>query len=285
MVDVLNKMSFQKILICYSPEKDKNGEQSRNLVSIWAERYLVNKIMPYTIDIVSVEDFGFIEKSYDLAISVGGDGTLLRVIHLLNAHNTPVIGVNMGRRGFMTEVDLHKVEDSFKAISEGKCQIKTYPYLYGSVNEEEEFDIAVNDIYVCKSQSLSTVELGLYVDDTLVDSYICDGVLVSTAFGSTAYNRALNGSIVHLDSPVFVITPVGTADSKFKSFVVPKTSRIRIGVIRCNEKGVEVGFDGTQSVLVLKENDVIEIMDNNSSFRMIQLNDFDYYENLRRKLV
>ena len=277
-------MSFQRILICYSPEKDKNGEQSRHLVSIWAERYLVNKIMPYTIDIVSVEDFGFIEKSYDLAISVGGDGTLLRVIHLLNAHNTPVIGVNMGRRGFMTEIELHKVEDSFKAISEGKCQVKSYPYLYGEINEEVDFDIAVNDIYVCKSQSLTTVELGLYVDETLVDSYICDGILVSTAFGSTAYNRALNGSIVHPDSPVFIITPVGTSDGKFKSLVVPKTSRIRIGVIRCSDKGVEVGFDGTQAVLSLKENDVIEIRDNSVSFKMIQLNNFDYYENMRRKL-
>lgn len=272
---------FRRILICYSSEKDKGGLISKTVAEY--AKILHNPIIPSEIDIVSLEDTGFIEKMYDLAISVGGDGTLLRVAHLMSPYNTPIIGVNLGRRGFMPEIELDKIEESFKMIKNGEFVKKSYPYLLGRTEDDE--DIAVNDIFICKSDMLKTVELGLYVDDQFVAKYICDGILVSSAFGSTAYNRALNGSVVHHDCPVFIITPVGTADTDFVSLVVSNTSKVKVEIV--NTKGSEyvtVGFDGTQTVFGLKEKDYIEITTENS-FKMLHLNSFEYYDNLRKKLA
>ena len=271
---------FRRILICYSPDKDKNG-LIRYRVAEQAKK-LHNPIIPSEIDIISVDDTVVVDKMYDLAISVGGDGTLLRAIHLMSPYNTPIIGVNLGRRGFMPEIEVDKIEESFEKIKNGEFSKKSYSYLLGKTENDE--DIAVNDILVCKTDMLKTVELGLYVDNQFVAKYICDGILVSSAFGSTAYNRALNGSIVHPDCPVFIITPIGTVDSHFQSLVVSNQSTVKIEII--NTKGAEiatVGFDGTQTVFGLKNGDNIEIS-NGVSFTMLHLNGYEYYENMRKKL-
>lgn len=281
-------MNFQNILICYSSFKDKNLNVTTKLIEN-INSILIDKSKPYKVDIICAEDKGSINKSdnfYDLAFSVGGDGTFLRTAHVLSGHNTPMIGVNVGRRGFMTEIEQDKIVDSLVNLKEGKFIKKSYPFLNGNINKGEYSDIAVNDILVCKSDMLKTVELALYVDNQFVAKYICDGILVSSAFGSTAYNRALNGSVVHPDCPVFIITPVGTSDSDFQSLVVSNQSTVKIEII--NTKGAEiatVGFDGTQTVFGLENGDFIEILDNELKFTMLHLNGFEYYDNLRKKLA
>ena len=272
---------FRRILICYSEEKDNGGVIAKRIAN--AAQVLHNPIIPSEVDIVSVEDTFVIDKMYDLAISVGGDGTLLRVAHLMAPYNTPIIGVNLGRRGFMPEIEINSIEDSFNKIKNGEFVKKSYPYLLGRTGNDE--DIAVNDIFVCKTDMLKTVELGLYVDNQFVAKYICDGILVSSAFGSTAYNRALNGSIVHPDCPVFIITPIGTVDSHFQSLVVSNQSTVRIEILNTKDSEyATVGFDGTQTVFGLKNGDFIEILDNELKFTMLHLNGFEYYDNLRKKL-
>ena len=272
---------FRRILICYSEKKDKNGEIAKTVAKY--ATVLHNPIIPSEVDIVSVEDTFVIDKMYDLAISVGGDGTLLRVAHLMAAYNTPIIGVNLGRRGFMPEIEVDEIEASFNKIKNGEFVKKSYPYLIGRTENDE--DIAVNDIFICKTNMLKTVELALYVDTQFVAKYICDGILVSSAFGSTAYNRALNGSVVHPDCPVFIITPVGTTDSDFQSLVVSNQSVVTVEICNCKDNEfVTVGFDGTQAVFGLKEGAVVDIT-NGYSFTMLHLNSFEYYDNLRKKLA
>lgn len=272
---------FRRILICYSEEKDKGGNIARTVAKY--ATVLHNPIIPSEVDIVSVENTFVIDKMYDLAISVGGDGTLLRVAHLMAAYNTPIIGVNLGRRGFMPEIEIDEIEDSFNKIKNGEFVKKSYPYLIGRTENDE--DIAVNDIFICKTNMLKTVELALYVDTQFVAKYICDGILVSSAFGSTAYNRALNGSVVYPDCPVFIITPVGTTDSDFQSLVVSNQSVVMVEICNCKDNEfVTVGFDGTQAVFGLKEGAVIDIT-NGHSFTMLHLNSFEYYDNLRKKLA
>ena len=279
-------MNFQNILICYSSFKDKNLNVTMKLIEN-INSILIDKSKPYKVDIICAEDRGSINKSdnfYDLAFSVGGDGTFLRTVHILKGNDTPIIGINLGRRGFMTEIEQDKIVDSLVNLKEGKFIKKSYPFLYGNVNNGEDFDIAVNDIFISKFSPLKTVGLALYVDNQFVDSYICDGILVSSAFGSTAYNRALNGSIVNPDCPVFIITPVGTADSNFKSLIVPNTSSVRVKVVNTHNESVLVGYDGTQTVLELKENDIIDIYNNSNNFSILYLESFSYYDNVRSKI-
>lgn len=273
---------FRRILICYSSEKDKNGMISKTIAN--SAKKLHNPIIPSEIDIISVENTVIVDKMYDLAISVGGDGTLLRLAHLMAPFNTPIIGVNLGRRGFMPEIELYQLEEAFDKLLNSDFTCEHYSYLVGKTANDE--DIAVNDIFVCKTDMLKTVELGLYVDDQFVASYICDGILISSALGSTAYNRALNGMVVHPDCPVFIVTPVGTVDSDFKSLVVSDESIVKIKILNLKESDyATVGFDGTQTVFGLKEGQEISIMKSDSTFKLIHLKGFEYYSNLRKKLA
>lgn len=273
---------FRKILICYSKQKDSGGLIAKSVAE--HAKVLHNPIIPSEIDIVAIEDTVVIDKMYNLAISVGGDGTLLRLAHLMAPYNTPIIGVNLGRRGFMPEIEVYDLKEAFNKILNGDYLREEYSYMLGKTDNDE--DIAVNDIFICKSDMLRTVELGLYVDGQFVASYICDGILISSALGSTAYNRALNGSVVHPDCPVFVITPVGTVDSDFKSLIVSNESTIRVEIINIKDSDcVTVGFDGTQTVFGLKEGNSIRVMKSDFSFDMIHLKGFEYYSNLRKKLA
>ena len=158
---------FRRILVCYSPEKDKCGVIANQVAE--EAKILHNPIIPSEVDIISVDDTFVVDKMYDLAISVGGDGTFLRLAHLMSPYSTPIIGVNLGRRGFMPEIEKENIKFAFEKINKGEFTIKNYPYLFGSVNDDEDFDIAVNDIFICKAQSLKTVELSLCIDDTYVE--------------------------------------------------------------------------------------------------------------------
>ncbi len=274
---------FRRILIGYSRIKDLNCEVTNKVKE--EARILQNPIIPSEIDVCCIEDTVVIEKMYDLAISVGGDGSFLRMVHLLSPYNTPIIGVNLGRRGFMPEIEVSNIAKAFKMLNNGAFVPNKHFYLYGEINNGTDFDIAVNDIYVCKSNVLGTADLGLYVDGQFVSRFICDGILVSSALGSTAYNRALTGTIVQPNCPVIVITPVGTNDSLFKSLVVSNTSEIVIEVMSgAMDTEILVGFDGTQSVLSMKPKDKITIRNNESLFTVIHLDDFEYYDNLHTKL-
>lgn len=266
---------FERVLICYSHSKDPNREFTNKLMNILQIRYDIDDIV-----INKIEDNLPIDGKFDIAFSVGGDGTMLRTIHLVD--DVPIIGVNLGRKGFITNIEPLDINVALNNVFSGRYSVNYTSFIEGYTNGEIGW--AVNDITIGKKDFLKTVHLELYVDNKFVGSYICDGMLVSTAFGSTAYNRALNNTIVHPNSPVYIITPIGTADASFKSLIVHHDSNIKIKVLdNSASSDIVVGFDGTQKVLDLKDNE-IEIYRSSASFKTVELYGYDYFENLRNKI-
>lgn len=266
---------FNRVLICYSNSKDPNREFTDKLINILRIKYQINDIV-----VNKIEDNKVIEGKFDIAFSVGGDGTMLRTIHL--ADEVPIIGINLGRKGFITNIEPIDIMVALDKLFSGRYAVKYTSFIEGYTNGEIGW--AVNDITIGKKDFLKTVHLELYVDNKFVGSYICDGMLISTAFGSTAYNRALNDTIVHPNSPVYIITPIGTADASFKSLIVHHDSNIKIKVLdNSASSDIVVGFDGTQKVFDLKDNE-IEIYRSSASFKTVELYGYDYFENLRNKI-
>lgn len=230
------------------------------------------------------EDGLCITKDYFMIIAIGGDGTMLKVLNSLNGHDIPVIGINLGRVGFLAEIEPNNIENAIHEIAIGNHHIKKHNYLEGYVNDAPISACAVNDIIIGKSNFLTTVQLELIIDDVSVNTYICDGINISSAIGSTAYNKALGGPVIYPESPVISITPISTNDNLFKSLIIPDTSRIEVKIHRVG--GVNdycaIGFDGRNEIC-LDEGDSIHIKKSEKKYSILHLNDYDYYAVLKKK--
>ena len=243
---------FEKVLICYSESKDPKREYVSRIQTLLENKYNVSNIT-----VCKVEDVININEKFDIAFSIGGDGSMLRTIHLVP--DSPVIGINLGRKGFIANIEVENIESDIEKLFSGRYSVSRNSFISGLVNGE--YYDAVNDITIGKKDFLKTIHLELYVNHSFVDSYICDGILVSTAFGSTAYNRALNSTIVHHDSDI----------------------KIRV-IENSQSSDIIVGFDGTQKVVDLGNEFEIEIGRSPVSYEIVQIKGYNYFENLRNKI-
>lgn len=263
----------KKILICYSENKDPHKKYTELLIN-----ELKNNFSNIEIVEKEVKDLSLCHKSFDFAFSVGGDGTFLRVAH--SVINTPIIGINLGRKGFLATIEKSEVPYAIEKIKNNQYSVKKRYFIEGTTDTSG--GIAVNDITIGKENFMKTIHIALYVDNKLVNTYICDGMVISTAFGSTAYNKALTNMVAHPDAPIYIITPIASNDNLFSSLIVNHNSNIRVNVLPNDASSkIVVGFDGTQKVIPMEK--YLEIYKSENYFLTIEFDDFDYYENLRKK--
>lgn len=267
-------MLYNRILLCYSKSKDPEKEFTNYFLGLLNKYFKEKEIIVET-----VEEIKEYYEPFDYAFSIGGDGTFLRVAHAVC--NTPIVGINLGRKGFLATIEKENAEEAVKSIVNYRYSIKRRSFICGCIDDNQL--MAVNDITIGKKDFMKTVHIELYVDDKFVNSYICDGMVISTAFGSTAYNRALNNIIAHPDAPIHIITPIASNDKLFKSLIVYYNSKITVKVLENNTSSdVVVGFDGTQHIVDLKNQ--INIYRAPEEFLTLELFSYDYYENLKKKI-
>lgn len=227
-------------------------------------------------------------ENYDIILAIGGDGTVIQALHY--SEGTPVLGINMGRKGFLAYCDLDKiVEKSVVEISEKimnkQYTINSHRFIKGIINNKEH--CAVNDIVIGKKDMVSTIELKVFIDDEFFVHFIGDGLVISSALGSTAYNRSLGGPVVLADCDTIILKPMAPINLNIPAIVLSKSKSLRIEVKpRC--KGIVgiVGFDGEfYKEEITSENNVIDIVNKDVEvFNMAVLEDSSYYSNLVKKL-
>lgn len=266
---------MKKFLVIFDRYKDKEGKNSNNLI-----KNILDMFFPCTVDIIDSSN-QHTDKEYDLIFTVGGDGTILKASHISN--NVPIVGINLGRVGFMAAVEPDEIVEYLDRIKNGNYKIKTHSFLESNLDNKRH--IAVNDIIIGKSNMLKTISISLSIDNIFVDNYICDGLLISSAFGSTAYNMSLNGPIVHPDSPVLIITPIAPIGLKTVPYIVPDSCKICVEVHSHSIDEYEgiLGFDGANDSLNIKGDTFIEITKSKKMFSLIEFE--NYYNNLHNKLL
>lgn len=266
---------LSSILVYSNPYKDIDSVVGKKVKSS------ILDIFPKAFVELINEPTDYMDRQFDLIITIGGDGTILQVTHFSN--NTPILGINMGRVGFLSSVEVDNLIDALYSLKAGNYGINQHNLLSGYINNVVY--LATNDIVIGKSNMLKTIDLSLYIDDIFVDRYICDGLLVSSALGSTAYNRSLRGPIVAPNTPVFVITPIAPTKSSVGSIVVSDNSIIKVSVNKHTE-GVEgiVGFDGTYKSLDLSGSDEVIISQSNQKISLVNLDNSNPFTNLYKKL-
>ena len=152
-----------------------------------------------------------IGREADLAVVVGGDGTMLSVARILAPHDVPLVGVNQGRLGFMTDIALRDTQKALTAILEGEYVVEERHILQGTVTRQGQVlldTLALNDVVVSRGAIGGMVELTVTIDDKFVYNLRADGLIVATPTGSTAYALSANGPIMHPNLAAIVLVPV-----------------------------------------------------------------------------
>ncbi len=215
-----------------------------------------------------------------LVVAIGGDGTLISIARQLAMYDIPIVGVNQGRLGFLTDLSLANVEDSIPRILRGEYREEKRSLLSASV-ENGVSHLAMNDVVVNRGGATTLVDLEISLNDRFAYGFRADGVIISTATGSTAYALSAGGSIIAPSVNAFTIVPIAPHALTNRPIVVADDAEIEITVARAREAIASI--DG-HHYIPLKEGDAIKLKRADERVRLWHPLDYDYYHTLREKL-
>lgn len=222
----------------------------------------------------------------DALVVLGGDGTLLGVSHLLARRAVPVLGVNFGSLGFLTEIALPELYTALEGVLQDTYEYDERRMLHAVVRREDqvtqEGDV-LNDVVVTKAALSRIIELDVFVDGLFVSAFRADGLIVSSPTGSTAYNLAAGGPILHPALPAIVLTPICPHMLTNRPLVIGDESTIEVRLRPARDVEVHVTFDG-QRGFALKSQDSVTVTRSPRSLRLVRAPARDFFAVLRTKL-
>jgi len=221
------------------------------------------------------------DMTADFIVTVGGDGTILRAAMLMHEPSTPILGVNFGSRGFLTEVSPGDMRQALDRVLEGDYRIDECSKLSSKCLEMDEiFPDSLNEVLVASSLPSKILDVGLSVDGDRIIDIQADGVIVATPTGSTAYNLSAGGSILPPELQAMILTTI-CPYSYFRSLVVPLSRRVRIELLRPKAEALAI-IDGRVHT-ALKPKYTIEVWASPRKARFIRFRSF--YSKLERRLT
>lgn len=199
-------------------------------------------------------------KEADFAVVFGGDGSIISAARQLSKMNVPVIGVNLGKLGFLAEFSVNELKEYFAGITLGKAKIEKRMMLECRVfsgGDERFSSAAINDVFITAGPPFSMIELRVSVDGQPLAGCVSDGLVISTPTGSTAYNLSAGGPIISGKVEAMVITPLCPHSLSFRPIVINADSKVEVFGVRVNE-GTTVSIDGQVSCK-LSVDDIVRV--------------------------
>jgi len=222
----------------------------------------------------------------DMVVVLGGDGTLLSMADCIAAagKSIPILGVNFGSLGFLTEVTLPELYPALEAALAGHARIEERLMLAATITgATPAADIAVNDVVINKGARSRLIDLSIWLSDGLVTNIRADGLIIATPTGSTAYNLAAGGPIVQPSVDALVLTPIAPHTLTNRPIVIPSSSTVRVKPALDERDEVFVTFDG-QAGCKLSAGDEISVCRAAQPMRLVRPATRSYFEVLREKL-
>jgi NAD+ kinase len=223
-------------------------------------------------------------RDFDLLIALGGDGTMLRAGHLCAPYEVPILGINMGRLGFLIQVDRGEWRGMFKRLFDGEGWLEERLMLHARHMRRDEslgHWHALNEVVVGRGMALRPVRLEATVDGRPLTTFVCDGLIASTPTGSTAYALAAGGPILPPDLRNILLVPIAPHLSVDRPVVLAEGSAVRISV---RSENSVVSVDG-QAAVPLDENDYVDVRAAEFAARFVRFGDPGYfYRNLNAHL-
>lgn len=275
-------MIIMRIAVLTNKMKDKGLE-----VAIKTAQFLADRADVYMSDDcvlpcdcrVNYLPYKKIFECVDQAVVIGGDGTLLNVASDCSKSHIPALGINLGRVGFMTEVEVADIESSLLKLLSGDCTKEKRMLLKASINDEETYH-ALNDLVVSKRDHEQLIGVDLYADNELVYHYNADGLIIATPTGSTGYSISAGGPVIDPVMKLYVATPICAHMLLARSAVLPSEKEL---VIKICDKEAIISADGQIKRIITPE-DVIRISKSDYEFELVKIGNNNFYNTLINKL-
>jgi NAD+ kinase len=232
-------------------------------------------------DALTIDQIG---RQCDLAVVVGGDGTMLATARLLARHGLPLVGINQGRLGFITDIPLGQYKEALAPMIAGDFEEEQRAMLEGEVRRDGEIihqGLSMNDVVVSRGSAASMVELRVDVGDDFVANMRADGLIMATPTGSTAYALSAGGPILHPGIGGWVMVPIASHTLSNRPIVLPDNVEVRIGIVA--GKDVSANFD-MHNLASLLHGDQVHVRRSSFRVRFLHPRGWSYYATLRRKL-
>lgn len=222
-------------------------------------------------------------------ITLGGDGTLIQAARDLIGRQLPLIGINMGRLGYLTQMGREEaLEPVLDALLSDNFQLERRMMLKGRVaggnNDQRKAGIALNDIILTRKDVMQVLKFRVYVNGELLNEYMADGMIVATPTGSTAYNLSAGGPIVTPEAKLIILTPICSHSFNSRSIVLSHKDKVSIRVMENMGQKQMAVFDGDQ-MIDLGDRETLEICEANRYTTLIKLKNIPFLVNLRSKLA
>lgn len=220
-------------------------------------------------------------KEVKFIISMGGDGTILRLVHRHPDLQVPILAINLGSFGFMADIPLNAIYPSLENLLSGNFSIQKRMMMEGET-EKHDIAFAVNEVAIHRAQNPSLIDLAIFVDGKYLNTFSADGMIVATPTGSTAYSLAAGGPILTPELDAFVLTPICPHTISNRPIVLMPEHDIRVEYISYHDP-VEIIYDGFPC-FTMSTNQAIRIRRSKKIFQLIAMPDHDFFLTLRTKL-
>ena len=278
---------MKNFLIMTNEEKDPGFSTSNKIREYIESKGLADFLRKdFTED---TQSYSNIPGEVECVIVLGGDGTMLHASRLIAPHDLPVVGVNLGTLGFLTEIEMSHLSEGIDDLLNDRFHIEERMMLEGCIFHRDISCYrlsALNDIVITRSGFSRIISFKIIVNGELLDVYAADGVIISTPTGSTGYNLSAGGPIVNPEANVILITPVCPHSLQAKSIVLGEWDTIEIHIQKVRKTQLEealVTFDG-QVAERLNPGDIIKIHKSRKVAKVVKVQENSFYHTLRVKV-
>ena len=237
----------------------------------------------YKFTTAPVQELG---RHCDIVIAFGGDGTMLRAARDVNKTGVPLLGVNVGRFGFLTEISVQELYRKLDDLTEGKYTIEDRMALHASVfqfkDQERSHFFALNDVVLHKGAFARVILIRVQVGGEFLNTYLADGMIICTPTGSTAYSLSAGGPLLTPDMQALVITPICPHSLSQRPLVVCSDNVISMRA-HSEKKETIISVDG-QEVMKISDEDTVEVKKAPNPVRLVKISGNSFYQVLRTKL-
>lgn len=227
-----------------------------------------------------------LNSSFDMMISIGGDGTILRAATLVRNSGVPILGINAGRLGFLAMVQKEEIAVFLQLVLDKKYTISQRSLIslssFPKIETTEDIDFAMNEISVSRKDTASMITIETYLNNEFLNSYWADGLIIATPTGSTGYSMSCGGPILTPDVESLVITPIAPHNLNARPLVIPDKTEIRLK-ISGREENYLLSLDSRSATV--KNETVLTIKKTDFHINMIEISGETFLKKLRKKLL
>lgn len=278
---------MKKFLVITNRQKDKDLEVTERVVDHLVKNQAVCKVLA---DLGSqYEEIPELEPDTECIIVIGGDGTMLQAARVIVEKKIPMIGINRGTLGFLTEIEVKEVEDILDRILQDDYRIEERTMLEGEIYHHDQMiykSVALNDLVITRSGFSRMIECKIRVNGKMMNNYHGDGVIVATPTGSTGYSLSAGGPVVCPKADIMLVTPICPHAMGARSTVLVPTDDIwiEIGRLRKTQEEEAIAtFDGQMGIR-LTPGDRIHIGPSPKKTRLLKMKEHNFYEILSNKM-